>query len=93
MIKYLERNYRLDIKKWQTEILLFGFITVYIYSIWANGKDRKTYSLCKKSSKAEAIFVFNEPGKLRIGQAEFKEKYKGNKWTTPLNRVLDLNLP
>jgi len=94
----VDKYFRDDLGKWQTEYSFCGVPFFYKYEIMdctvPYYRLIKNYSVINKNKKSEKFI--KEPFDLplpRVGQQEFKEVYNSIKWIVPINKVLDLKLP
>jgi hypothetical protein len=74
---------------WEEKIK-FLFITYYKYSIFENGKLRYYHRLFKHPNPKYLKAAIKT--EIVIGKKQFQDEYNGNKWTVPINIVVDLNL-
>lgn len=91
MITEQQRTWRTDLRRWETIFLLCGFIRIYRYTLFINGKLIKKYSLWKlQSNMAIHMNSANQLGEIVIGRQEFADRYNGNKYLIPYNIKLDI---
>jgi hypothetical protein len=94
IVKLLDSKYnwwRKDKMLWEEKVVVLGILPIYKYSIWSNGKTRTSFRLFRYSGgdymkKAVSSVVY-------VGKKEFEQKYGGNKYGVPVNKVLDLDIP
>lgn len=90
------KSYRSDLNVWETEYCLFKTFRFYRHTLWRNGLLISSNHLIKPRSN-DAKYFKAPTGRLtdpvEMGMQEFQDKYKGNKWMVPINRVLNIKLP
>lgn len=84
------KYWRDDKRLWEEKIKILGLISCYKYSIWKDGLlitffQRKPFPNPKYSKSATITNVY-------IGQKYIDEHFNGNKWTVPVNYLIDYSI-
>lgn len=88
--KLKSKTWRKDLGLWETQYIIFRWITVYTYSIWKNGKFKNKYRLFEISPKTRStIDKAIQLPEIVLGKKEFSERYNGNRFEVPMNIKYD----
>lgn len=88
--QHIYNEYRIDIGMWEEKLKLMNFINLYKYKIGNDGKITKFSRLFRYKRNTAKIIQCTKMPVCTLNKNEFQEKYKGNKWLIPINKILEV---